>query len=144
VIRALSIPVTSVLAHFMVNETAHRVLVVEDNDFVRMQIVRFLTDAGHHCIEASTADQGVEQMSVNIDVVIVDVRMEPSDGFDFILAIRARSFEQPVILVTGDQNPDVLEKSARFKVATILMKPVQRERLLAMVTRAIQQKHRGL
>lgn len=127
----------------MSNNTSHRVLVVEDNDFVRMQIVRFLTDAGHACVEASNADQGIEQMSDAIEVVIVDVRMEPADGFEFISAMRARGHQQPVILVTGDQNPDVLEKSSRFKVATILMKPVQKDRLLAMVSRAIQMKQRS-
>ena len=127
----------------MTNGVSHRVLVVEDNDFVRMQIVRFLTDAGHQCIEASNADQGIEQMSAEVEVVIVDVRMEPADGFEFISALRARGFQQPVILVTGDQNPDILEKSSRFKVATILMKPVQKDRLLAMVSRAIQMKQRS-
>lgn len=126
----------------MSNGVSHRVLVVEDNDFVRMQIVRFLTDAGHQCMEASTADQGIEQMTEATEVVIVDVRMEPADGFEFIQALRARNFQQPVILVTGDQNPDILEKSSRFKVATILMKPVQKDRLLAMVSRAIQMKAR--
>lgn len=118
----------------------HRILVVEDNDFVRMQIVRFLKDAGHECVEASTGDQGIEQMNQNVDVVIADVRMEPVDGFAFIEAIRAKGFTQPVILVTGDQNPDVLEKSSRFAVSTILMKPVQKDRLLAMVSRAMQKR----
>jgi DNA-binding NtrC family response regulator len=126
----------------MSNFVSHHVLVVEDNDFVRMQIVRFLTDAGHKCIEASSADQGIEQMNDTIEVVIVDVRMEPADGFEFIAALRARKYQQPVILVTGDQNPDVLEKSSRFQVATILMKPVQKDRLLAMVARALAQKQR--
>lgn len=132
----------SFLTILMSNTVSHRVLVVEDNDFVRMQIVRFLTDAGHKCIEASNADQGIEQMTPEIEVVIVDVRMEPADGFEFIAALRARGHQQPVILVTGDQNPDILEKSSRFKVATILMKPVQKDRLLAMVSRAIQMKQR--
>lgn len=126
----------------MSNDAPHRVLVVEDNDFVRMQIVRFLTDAGYHCLEASSADQGIEQMSGDVEVVIVDVRMEPADGFEFISALRAHHYQQPVILVTGDQNPDVLEKSSRFRVTTILMKPVQKDRLLAMVSRAITQKQR--
>src|SRR5690606_8130961 len=128
--------------NFMTNGTSHRVLVVEDNDFVRMQIVRFLTDAGHECIEAATADQGLEQMTPNIDIVIVDVRMEPADGFEFISAMRASGHQQPVILVTGDQTTDILDKSSRFKVATILMKPVHKVRLLAMVARAIAHRQR--
>jgi len=124
----------------MPDTISHRVLIVEDNDFVRKQIARFLTDAGHTCVEASTADQGIEQMTPNIEIVIVDVRMEPMDGFAFIEAIRGRGFQQPVILVTGDQNPDILEKSSRFAVSTILMKPVQKDRLLAMGARAVQKR----
>ncbi len=124
----------------MTETAAHRILVVEDNDFVRMQIVRFLRDAGHVCIEASTGDQGIEQMNAGIEVVVADVRMEPVDGFAFIEAIRAKGFVQPVILVTGDQNPDVLEKSSRFAVSTILMKPIQKDRLLSMVARAVQKR----
>ena len=141
-IRVIGLENRSIPTILMTNAISHRVLVVEDNDFVRMQIVRFLTDAGHATVEASSADQGIEQMTPNVDVVIVDVRMEPADGFEFISALRARGFQQPVILVTGDQNPDILEKSSRFRVATILMKPVQKDRLLAMVSRAIQQKQR--
>ncbi len=127
----------------MSESPARKILVVEDNDFVRMQIVRFLTDGGYQCIEAATADQGLEQATDSVPVVIVDVRMEPADGFEFISALRARGqVNTVVILVTGDQNPDILEKAARFNVATILMKPVQKDRLLSMVSRAIAMKER--
>lgn len=128
----------------MSENPSHKVLIVEDNDFVRMQIFRFLSDAGHKCFEASSADQGLEQMTEDMDVVLVDVRMEPADGFEFINAMRVRGFNQPVILITGDQNPDILEKSSRHKVTTILMKPVQKDRLLAMVVRAVAQKQRAM
>lgn len=123
----------------MTDPVSYRVLVVEDNDFVRMQIGRFLTEGGHDFVEASTADQAIERLSDSVDMALVDVRMEPADGFDFIAAMRARGFNQPVILVTGDQNPDVLERASKMDVKTVLMKPVQKDRLLAMVGRAMAQ-----
>lgn len=113
------------------------VLVVEDNNFVRMQIVQYLKSAEFDCIEAETGEQALEQMSSNINAAIVDVRMEPIDGFEFIQAIQARGYNIPVILVTGDNNPDILEKSSQWKVATILLKPVKKERLVSMVRRAL-------
>lgn len=127
----------------MVEPVSYRVLVVEDNDFVRMQIGRFLTEGGHVCIEAASADQAVEQLTSGVDMALVDVRMEPADGFEFIAALRARGYDIPVILVTGDQNPDILQKASRMKVATVLMKPVQKDRLLAMVGRTMAQKQRA-
>ena len=119
-----------------------KILVVEDNNFVRMQIVQYLRSADFECIEAETGDQGLEQVNDQIKAAIVDVRMEPIDGFEFIQAVMARGLDIPIILVTGDQNPDVLEKSAQWSVDTVLMKPVKKERLISMVSRAIAKAER--
>lgn len=115
-----------------------RILIVEDNDFVRMQIVRFLDEAGFEVVEAADGQQALDKINENIDIAIVDVRMEPIDGFEFIRTIRGQSMKTPVILVTGDQNPDLLNEANKWGVAAVLMKPVQRDRLVKTVARTIQ------
>ncbi len=122
----------------------HLVLVVEDNDFVRTQIVTYLSGAGYGTLEASEGEAALDQMAANdaIDLAIVDVRMEPVGGFEFIKAIRGRDIETPVILVTGDQTPDLLERSGKWGVSAVLMKPVEKDRLLTTVTRTIQSSKR--
>ena len=101
------------------NQQAQTILVVEDNDFVRMQIVRYLSDAGFNCVEGATSDQGLEQLSDDVNLAIVDVRMEPVDGFDFIRSMKAGGYNIPVILVTGDRNPDILENLLTVKATKI-------------------------
>jgi CheY-like chemotaxis protein len=118
---------------------AGNILVVEDNDFVRMQIVRYLTDSGFATQEASDGQVALDQFDTATDLAIVDVRMEPIDGFEFIKALRGRNLNTPVILVTGDQNPDLLNEANKWGVSAVLMKPVQKDRLIKMVTRSIQQ-----
>ncbi len=116
-----------------------RILIVEDNDFVRMQIVRYLTDAAFDVVEAADGKAALDQIAQNkIDLAIVDVRMEPIDGFEFIRSIRGKGLNTPVILVTGDQNPDLLNEANKWGVSAVLMKPVQKDRLIKMVTRAVQ------
>lgn len=115
------------------------VLIVEDNDFVRMQIVRYLSDSGFSTQEAADGQVALNEFSKETDLAIVDVRMEPIDGFEFIKALRGRNIQTPVILVTGDQNPDLLNEANKWGVSAVLMKPVQKDRLIKMVTRAIQQ-----
>jgi len=44
----------------------------------------------------------------------------------------------PVVLVTGDDNPDLLNDAARWDVTAVLMKPVQRDRLVKMVQRTLK------
>lgn len=127
-----------------------KILVVEDNDFVRMQIVRYLAETGADVIEASQGDQALDfikqqyNKSEPVSLAIVDVRMEPVDGFEFIRSIRGLDMDTPVILVTGDNNPDLLEQAGKWGVSAVMIKPVQKDRLVKTVVRTIEAyKRRG-
>jgi CheY-like chemotaxis protein len=121
-----------------------RILIVEDNDFVRMQIVKFLNDGGFETLETREGGEALERIHDNIDLAMVDVRMEPMGGLEFIRSIRGADIATPVILVTGDQNPDLLNEAAKWGVAAVLMKPVEKDRLIKMVTRTLQNAKRAL
>ena len=120
------------------------ILVLEDNDFVRMQIVKFLRDAEYDVVEAVSASEGFDVLQANKSVVcaLVDVRMEPEDGFGFIQKMQASSIDVPVVLVTGDQNHDILSKASKMGVSSVLMKPVVKDRLIMMVERTIASRKR--
>ena len=114
------------------------ILIAEDNDFVRMQIVKYLQDAGYNTLEARDGGEALTSVRENkIDMTVVDVRMEPVDGFEFIRSIRGLDIQIPVILVTGDNSPDILEKSGDYGVSAMLVKPVEKERLVKAVERSL-------
>lgn len=115
------------------------ILVVEDNDFVRMQIVKFLSDAGYKTAEAVEGNDAISKMAAqNIDMAIVDLRMEPVDGFEFIRAIRGKNIKIPVILATGDDSPDILEQANTWDVGSVLIKPIEKDRLVKTVERTFK------
>ncbi|MCB9982543.1 MAG: response regulator [Rhodospirillales bacterium] len=115
-----------------------KILVVEDNDFVRMQIAKFLQDEGYEVVEGTDGSDALDKMEPDIAMAIVDVRMEPIDGFEFVKTLRSEDNNTPVILVTGDHNPDLLAEAGKWRVAAVLMKPVQRDRLVKTVSRTLQ------
>ncbi|MEM9468980.1 MAG: response regulator [Pseudomonadota bacterium] len=120
---------------------SHTILVVEDNDFVRMQIVKFLDDAGYNIIEAVQGGEAIEKIAANensISMAVVDLRMQPIDGFEFIRSIRGKNLQIPVILVTGDSSPDILEQANTWDVGAVLKKPVEKDRLLKTVERTFK------
>lgn len=120
-------------------EKKEKILVIEDNDFVRMQMVRYLSeDECYDVYEASRADVALDMVDDSYSVAVVDVRMEPVDGFEFIRSLRSLKLEIAVILVTGDQNPDILSESSKWGVKAVLIKPVQKERLLKTVGRILK------
>lgn len=115
-----------------------KILVVEDNDFVRMQIVKFISDEGYPVIECTDGRDALEKIDDDTAMAIVDVRMEPMGGFDFIKSLRGYDVDIPVILVTGDKDPDLLSDAQKLEVAAVLMKPVQKDRLVQVVTRTFE------
>ena len=121
-----------------------QILVVEDNDFVRMQIVSYLAGAGYDVLQARDGREALDLMVADNDVAlsVVDVRMEPMGGFEYIRVLRGEDIQKPVILVTGDQTPDLLEQSGKLGVAAVLMKPVEKERLVKTVERIIRSEGR--
>lgn len=121
------------------------ILVVEDNDFIRMQIVSFLKETAYAVREAPGGEDALDIVADDADVglAIVDVRMEPVGGFAFIKALRGRNIMIPVILVTGDQTPDLLEQAGKVGVAAVLMKPVQKDRLIMTVTKTMNNARRS-
>jgi CheY-like chemotaxis protein len=120
-----------------------KILVVEDNDFVRMQIARFLTDAEYDVVESVDGNDAFEKLSEDISLAIVDVRMEPVGGFEFIRNMRSMEIKTPVVLVTGDNDPELLNDASRLGVSAVLMKPVERERLVKTVSRTVQSRARS-
>ena len=122
--------------------TQHTILVVEDNDFVRMQVVTFLKEAGYATLEAMDGEGALDIMSNDIALAVVDVRMQPMDGFEFITMAQLQGFKMPVVLVTGDQDNTMLERANKLGVATVLMKPIQKDRLISMVKRLIERGNR--
>ena len=128
-------------AHSPVNDT---ILLAEDNAFVRMQIAKFLTDGGYTVMEAEDGHKALSMLEQHdFGLAMVDVRMEPMNGFEFIRTIRAFDVKIPVVLVTGDSTPDLLEQANKLSVSAVLIKPVQKERLMKTVEKTIQAYRRG-
>ena len=116
---------------------AHKILVVEDNDFVRMQICQFLQKDGFDTVESADGAEAQKAVEGDVELAIVDVRMEPVDGFEFVRKIRGDGLETPVILVTGDDNPDLLSEATKLGVGAVLKKPVQKDRLIKLISRIL-------
>lgn len=114
-----------------------KILIVEDNAFVRMQAASYLQAGGYGVIEAENGGHALRLLNPNIALIIVDVRMAPIDGFELIKSIRGKDTVTPLIMMTGDQNPDILNEASKWSVSAVLMKPVEKDRLLSMVERAI-------
>ena len=80
-----------------------KVLVVEDDPFVREMAVAGLEDAGFEVIEAASGGQALEFLHVGItlDGLLTDIRLPEANGRTVARAYRERFPDLPVLYVTG-------------------------------------------
>lgn len=84
------------------------VLVVEDQDLVRMATADFLAEAGFRVFEAANADEALVALEARPDirVVMTDVEMPGSmNGFELARTVRERWPSLPVIVTSGRLHP---------------------------------------
>ena len=61
------------------------VLTVDDSKAIRDMVSFTLTAAGYEVIEAVNGGHGLRILTPEIALVVLDVRMEPIDGFEYLL-----------------------------------------------------------
>jgi CheY-like chemotaxis protein len=80
-----------------------RVLVVEDDPFVREMAVAGLEDAGHEVIETGNGQDALRllQAGITLDALLTDIRLPGASGWTVARAYRERFPDLPVLYVTG-------------------------------------------
>lgn len=106
-----------------------RILVIDDNQPIRMLIRSLLLDLGVGVVDmAGSADEGWrEYIRHKPDIIFVDWRMEDMDGLDFTYRVR-RDEESPtptipIIMMTGFTNKERVFQARDAGVTEFLIKP---------------------
>ena len=115
--------------------TAHRVLLVDDDEVIRNMMTVTLEQKGFEVVSASAVTEALKLiMTETFDVLITDLHMpNPSDGFAVITAMRHTQPKALTLLVSG--YPDV--KSAMdailLEADDIIVKPFEAGKLAELV-----------
>ncbi len=112
------------------------ILIVEDNDSLRMGIFEMLSGEGYQVVEARNGVEAVERLKkVTPELILSDVMMPEMDGFDFYAAVRARSdlISVPFIFLTARSDPSDFMKGRLLGVDDYLAKPVTKEELVTAI-----------
>jgi len=121
-----------------------RILVVEDEPAVARMIERGLTAHGHQVLLAESGDDGLLFVaSEPIDLVLLDIQLPGSDGFQTLAKIRRRRSDLPVVMLTARDDLSSKVSALDGGADDYITKPFAFEELLAriraMTRRADQQ-----
>lgn len=121
-----------------------RVLLIEDNDFMRATVASMLRDIGFRDItEAGDGHDALRQLELaNPGVIICDIEMEPMDGLQFVEALRQhawpRAREIPIVFLTVHTEAPIVKRAVKLGVEAYVLKPVQKKQLEARVVTVLE------
>jgi DNA-binding NtrC family response regulator len=78
----------------------------------------------------------------NIDVIISDVFMPGTSGIELLEFLKngIRAHTIPIILITGKDDPELKQKAIKLGATDILYKPIDTEKLLDCLVKALSHK----
>ena len=115
-----------------------RILVVDDEAPVRSMIGATLERQGYSIELAVSGTQAVECMQRgSFDLVLTDIVMQDGNGIALLERIHAEQPHLPVVMVSAIHDISVAIDSMRRGAYDYLLKPFEREHLVATVQRAL-------
>ncbi|HXK12360.1 MAG TPA: response regulator [Vicinamibacteria bacterium] len=123
----------------MANAAPISVLILDDEADVRRILADHLEDEGR--FEVRTAETGAEALAVldaaPVDVCLVDLRLEGTDGFVFVQEARSRHPSVRFLIHTGSPLEDVRDRAraAGLTEDHILLKPLPLSTIVRTIRR---------
>lgn len=117
-----------------------RILVVEDEDAIRELIVSMLLSEGHHCRKASNGLEALDLLESGepFDLVLSNLVMPKLDGRELLKRVKAGYPDIPFVLSTSVADVSVRVAVMQEGAYDYLLKPFERDQLLATAHRALE------
>ncbi len=116
------------------------ILVVDDEETIR-EIVSSMLSGAH--FKTRQAASGIEALAIlesgeEFDLVLSDLMMPEMDGIALLERAKERYPDMPIVMVTAVHDIQVALKALRDGAYDYLLKPFEREQLMATVNRALE------
>jgi len=116
------------------------ILVVDDEEPIREIVSSMLRSAGFQCTQAGSGREALAILDSGeeFELMLTDIMMPDLDGIALLERAKERFPDMPVVLVTALHDISVALAAIRNGAYDYLLKPFEREQLLATSRRALE------
>src|ERR1700747_2657571 len=117
-----------------------RILVVDDEEPIREIVASMLSTAGYAVKQACSVMEPLDILTSGeeFELMLSDLMMADLDGIGLLDRTKERYPDMPVVMVTAVHDISVALAAIRNGAYDYLLKPFEREQLLATVRRALE------
>jgi DNA-binding response OmpR family regulator len=118
----------------------YKLLLVDDDPFILTGIGKDLENEGYEVVTAQSGEKAVALVEELVfDIVITDLVMGGIDGIEVLRAVKARTDETMVIILTGYGDMGSAIEALRLDADDYLLKPCEPEEMKFRVARCLEQ-----
>ncbi|MCP3942020.1 MAG: response regulator [Desulfobacteraceae bacterium] len=111
--------------------TEKKILVIDDEVYIRDSVTGFLEDFGFEVIEAENGRIGMELfVNEQPDLILCDLRMPEMDGLEVLAHVTKANEDIPIIIVSGAGNIADTVEALRLGAWDYIIKPIQNMNVL--------------
>jgi two-component system, NtrC family, sensor kinase len=122
------------------DKAARRILVVDDDEFIRNMFAAFLTE-NYICVTAASSDEALSALALDpYGLVISDIQMPGRNGVELLREIRLRYPDTAVIMISGIDRPQRIRDALQLGAVDYLVKPIELEVLSFAIERALERR----
>ncbi|HWO95803.1 MAG TPA: response regulator [Bacillus sp. (in: firmicutes)] len=118
------------------------ILIVDDEPNTRMGVSLTLQKWAKGQFDVDAAENGLQALELlrerNYDLLVTDIRMPVMTGIELLEALREENNDVTSILLTGFAEFEYARKGLQLGAIDYLMKPVQQDKLIASVEKALE------
>jgi two-component system response regulator HydG len=118
-----------------------RLLVVDDDVALLRALERTFRQAGYDVTAVANGEQALAVMRERMPTLVIsDLLMPGMDGIELLREARALDPPPEVLLITGNASVERAVEAMRLGAFDFVEKPIQRDRLLMLVQRALERR----
>jgi len=125
----------------MAENKDQKILVVDDEPFIRKSVSELLMDEGYQVQEAEDSQVCMEMLKKeSFDLLLLDIQMPGINGMDAFKKMAKEDFKVDVIMMSGHGNIQTAVEALKIGAFDFLEKPFSSKRLKSTVHAAMQKR----
>jgi len=117
-------------------DSRRKVLIVDDEHFVRQLVSLILTNEGYVVLEAENGNDALTKLKdYEVGMVITDLRMPQMNGIEFVRELKKQPhyISVPVVMITSDFEGYRMDEAKKAGVYQCIPKPFIPQQLMETV-----------
>jgi CheY-like chemotaxis protein len=123
----------------MTSAHSYSILITDDDPAARETLREIVAPYGYHTLMAESGEEAIELISQHeVHLALMDMHLPKLSGLETMAIVRQIKGVIPAILITGDQDDNLMRRALSEHAFCVLAKPVSKHVVIYVVHKAIE------